>query len=127
MLKFRVKMESVMTPTPMYKRNKKNSFNEASSLKTYEIGVKYDDIALLSDNIKECDVDISKLKKDDIVIRDFESGNVANNKFIAYKVVEPFNGRYIILTDYKNKYRIMDNDNIKYTFHQMNKSSCSNK
>lgn len=121
-----IKNESCMAPTPTSSRYRKNTILE-SSLSTYEIGIKYDNINLISDHIIECDVDISKLKVDDIIIRDYESGNVANNKYIPYKVIKPFNGRYIVITDYKYDYTIMDNDNIKYVFHKMNKSACTNK
>ena len=116
-------VESTMTPTPTPRKTMING-GEIYTLTNYQIGTRYNDFNQLSPFIEVYDIPVTRIQKDDIIIRDWQYGHIKNTGYIPLKVVEPFNGIRLIVETTNNKLRqiVYDNGITKdATYHKLDK------
>lgn len=118
-------IESVMCPS-MTIRNKKysDSLIQTEQLEKYEVGKRYPDFNMIEQFISEYNVDLTTLKVNDVIIRDWQYGHIKNTGYIPLKVIEPFNGIRLIVETTNNKLRqiVYDNGITKdATYHKLDK------
>ena len=118
-------IESVMCPSISI-RNKKysDSLIQTEQLEKYEVGKRYPDFNMIEPFISEYNVDLTTLKVNDVIIRDWQYGHIKNTGYIPLKVIEPFNGIRLIVETTNNKLRqiVYDNGITKdATYHKLDK------
>lgn len=120
----RIKCESVLSPTIQI-RNKKLQNEEVEIIENYSIGTKYSDFNMLEPFILEYDIDLSEVKKGDIIIRDWQYGHLKNTGYIPLKVTDTFDGMNITVetTDGRLRRIVADtNNNHGEIYHKLDKS-----
>ena len=96
-------VESTMAPTP-YKDV--NLYNGNYDLQHYEIGRRYPDFDMLSPFIESYDIPVTRIQKNDIIIRDWQYGHLDGTGYRPYKVVEVTENNSIKVFDGHRTYSV---------------------
>lgn len=118
----RITQESVISPSQQVRNRRSSNVSGNTSLSCYEIGKRYPDFEMLESFIEEYNVDPTKLKAGDIIIRDWQYGHLPNTGYRPYVVVEEFNGVSITVeSSFGRWYRVCVAPNLMKdkTFHKL--------
>lgn len=98
-------VESTMTPTPTPRKTMING-GEIYILTNYQIGTRYNDFNQLSPFIEVYDIPVTRIQKDDIIIRDWQYGHRPNTGYRPYKVVAVTENNSIKIFDGHRTYSV---------------------
>ena len=103
--------ESVRTPTPYPTHKKQLPYSYNSFL---SIGTNYRDFGTVVPHIVEHDTDLTQVEPGDFIVKDCSISYSPYNSYNILQVVEPYNGKYVLVSNGKETFNIYVDRHVKW-------------